>query len=306
MNHEFNLTIHQDKFDFYQMLWNKFKPYADTNFLTELHNIEKHQQRIWEMYFCSVLLERDVNLVHRSDLDIHGPKNEGPDFITKNKIYIECISPTKGYEGNCNSLNTPYRSTINNPEFVQIAGNRHHDEKLAQLGISCDIKYDFDVERKILLRITQSINEKYKKYKKWQSKKWFCDNYAYIIAINTFDLEYIQNPYMPYVIKSLFGIDNQMIDFNNKYSFWTYKKSIKKNNSDIDITYFCNDSYNEISGIIFSNESSHNYSNKIGGDCFIIKNPYAKSKIPNDFSSKFNEFTVEEDDNCRKFELIMR
>lgn len=292
MCNEFNNVICENHRLFYKNLWNKFKDYADTNFCKEFNIDEKKYQRIWEMYLCNVLLEKGCDLAHGKELTPSVPNNEGPDFIAKDNIYIECICPKKG-ESN-DKVNAPCVFDMNDIKFVQISGDKEHFEYMKKHGIyNINYNTDFDVIRKILLRIVGSIKEKYKKYELWSHKKWFCNEFPYIIAINTFELGYIQHPDMPYVVKAVLGADEQFINLGSQNSFWTFRKEIQKSSgAKIDVDLFCNDEYNEISGILFSNEDCYNYANNIGKDCFLIQNPYAKNKIPDEFSVKFNEFII--------------
>ena len=69
----------------FEKLWQNFKPYADNHFLTEIKT--NFHQRSWEMYVGNVLLEKKLSIES---------KNEGPDFIVNDNIYIECVAPTKG------------------------------------------------------------------------------------------------------------------------------------------------------------------------------------------------------------------
>ena len=55
--------------------------------------------------------------------------------------------------------------------------------------------------------------------------------------------------------------------------------------------FFRDNTYNEISGILYSNEYAYSYThgntNALGRDCVLFKNPFAKNELPDEFSSKF-------------------
>lgn len=81
----------------FNKLWNKYKIYADSHFLTQV-KINFHQ-RTWEMYLGNVLLEKGLKIESN---------NEGPDFIVKDIGYIECVAPTKGDNTKTDSVPEPY------------------------------------------------------------------------------------------------------------------------------------------------------------------------------------------------------
>jgi len=166
----------REKFD---KLWPKYEPYADSHFLKEVKT--NFHQRTWEMYIGNVLLIK--NLIITS-------KNEGPDFVVGDNLYIECVAPTKGDPAKPDSV----------PEmFVAIK-----PEKISVQDVPVD---------KMILRITQAIKDKaIGQYEKWKNKNWFNQEMSFVIAINTADLSYVEDPSMPNVLKVLFGFQFMQIN----------------------------------------------------------------------------------------------
>lgn len=238
----------KDRRIFFDKLWKKFKPYADKNFTKE---IKKYfHQRSWEMYLGNILLNKWFQIKSN---------NEGPDFIIDNNIYIECIAPTKGDQQKQDSVPAVFWAT--NPKEIY-----------AQ-----DVPTD-----KMILRITQAIKEKaINQYEKWKTKKWFDKDAIFIVAINSGDLEHIQDYLnIPLVIKALFGLDCLQISQAWNQSF-AWREDIKKWDITIPVNYFTSNEFNFVSGVIFSDKNILYYQeNK--DDCLFVNNPYAKNKIEKD------------------------
>jgi len=252
----------KNKFD---VLWPKFKPYADTNFLKELKT--NFHSRTWEMYMCNVLLEKSFYIKLPSNI----PKNEGPDFILNNGTYIECIACSKGHPNKPNSV----------PEI--------QDAQTQEEIVAIDVPTD-----KMILRITNAIIEKaITQYEKWKMKQWFRPASPFIIAINSGDLSYPQDYLgIPLIIKALFGLEFMQISQNGNKSF-SFRKNMKKGQADIPLTYFANNKFNFISGVIFSDRTVLNHPEKIGDDCIFVNNPFALYSVNDKDFSKFKSFKAE-------------
>ena len=254
-----------DRKEKFNALWSKFKPYADTNFLTELKT--SFHSRTWEMYMCNVLLEKNFSIKLPTDI----PQNEGPDFILKGDTYIECVACSKGDPTKSNSV----------PE---IRYARTPDEVVA---------FDTPTD-KMILRITNVITEKgITQYNKWRKKEWFSLQSPFIIAINSGDLSYPQDYLgIPLIIKALFGLEFMQITQDGDESF-SFRKIVKKSKVDVPVTYFSSNKYNFISGIIFSDETVLNHPKNIGDDCVFVNNPFALNPVDNIFLNKFKSFKAE-------------
>ena len=192
----------------FEKLWSNFKPYRDKHFLTQI-KINFHQ-RSWEMYLGNIFLEKKLSIKSQ---------DEGPDFVLNDNIYIECVAPTKGDLTKSNSVTDVFVAKT-------LEEIREHDVPVDQM----------------ILRITQAIKEKsLNKYEKWKSKNWFNQNAPFVIAINTGDLEHLEDPSMPNVIKALFGFQFRQINTKTGKTSYSHRNEIKKsNNEPVPVNYFIN------------------------------------------------------------------
>jgi len=252
----------------FENLWSKFKPYADTNFQKEIKS--NFHSRTWEMYIYNVLLGKHLSILKTFE-KTNIPRNEGPDFFLNDGTYIECIAVSKGKFGSADSVPEPYiASSINN--------------------IICqDVPTD-----KMLLRITSAIKEKgIDKYNNWMQKRWFNNKSPYVIAINSAELFYPQEPFgIPLVIKALFGLEYLQINESGRESF-SFRDFIYKNESPVPVSFFRSAKYSGISGVIFSDKYVLSSFENIGSDCIFVNNPFAENRVNSEFYEKFRSFKAD-------------
>jgi hypothetical protein len=137
-----------------EALWERFYTFADPNFLTEIRR--DFQARFWEMYLTCTLLEH----AKIRGYQVSCPK-PGPDILLElqaSRIWIEAVTATNGTPGLPDTVGPKGDST--NPE------------------------------EKIVLRYTNAIQEKYRKYLRYLRDGRLGKNDAYVIAINAADLLY--------------------------------------------------------------------------------------------------------------------
>lgn len=232
----------KEKFD---SLWQIYQPLADKHFLSDC---KKHfPQRTWEMYLGVVLI--------KNGLDVSSSE-KGPDFIVdkgkENEIFIEATTCARGDTKDA----VPAEYFAEKPEEIRVL----------------DVPYD-----KMLIRLTNSLDSKYKKYNIFIKKK----KKPYIIAINRSILGYLDD--IPLILKCLFGLgfqSFQMIDGKFFNAGWTIKKRVfKENGSEVPISFFEEEEHNIISAVIYSEKSVLNCPKEIGSDCILVHNPKAKLPI---------------------------
>ena len=240
----------------FDTLWQIYQPLADKHFISDC---KKHfHQRMWEMYL-------GVSLI-KNGLGISSSKS-GPDFIVnkgrENEIFIEATACTRGTAKDA----VPEEYFAETPEEIRVQ----------------DVPYD-----KMLIRITNSLDYKYKKYKEFIEE----EERSYIIAISRSALGYLDN--IPLIFKCLFGLDFQLYKMINGKLFhagWKRKKQlIKESGAKIPISFFEEEEHSIVSAVIYSDRSVLNYPKEIGSDCIFVHNPMAKYPVDLKLFSFFRQY----------------
>ena len=242
--------------ELFDSLWQIYQPLADKHFLSDC---KKHfHQRVWEMYL-------GVSLI-KNGLDISSSKS-GPDFIVnkgrENEIFIEATACTRGTTKDA----VPEEYFAETPEEIRVQ----------------DVPYD-----KMLIRITNSLDYKYKKYKDFIEE----EEKPYIIAISRSALGYLDG--IPLIFKCLFGLGFQSYKMINAKLFnagWKRKKQlIKESGAKIPISFFEEEEHSIVSAVIYSDRSVLNYPKEIGSDCIFVHNPMAKYPVDTKIFSYFKKY----------------
>lgn len=151
-------------------LWKQYEPYADRCFLE--HFEQQFTPRSWELYLGATLLKHGFKLGQRQDA--------GPDFDVWDKsgerrlAWIEAIAVRKG------------------------KGDDRVPGMMA--GVATSVP-----EEKMLLRLANALDEKYKKYHRDLKNGIVKGHEPYVIAINRSSLDHV-DPGLPLILKVLFGI----------------------------------------------------------------------------------------------------
>jgi len=235
----------RERKELFDGLWQIYQSLADKHFLSDC---KKHfHQRMWEMYL-------GVSLI-KNGLDISSSKS-GPDFIVnkgrENEIFIEATACTRGTTKDA----VPEEYFAETPEEIRVQ----------------DVPYD-----KILIRITNSLDYKYKKYKDFIEE----EEKPYIIAISRSALGYLDD--IPLIFKCLFGLGFQSYKMINGKFFNAGRKRkkqlIKESGAKIPISFFEEEEHSIVSAVIYSDRSVLNYPKEIGSDCILVHNPMAKYPV---------------------------
>ena len=238
-------------------LWLIYQPLADKHFLSDC---KKHfHQRMWEMYLGVSLIKNGLNI---------SSSKSGPDFIVnkgrENEIFIEATACTRGTTKDA----VPEEYLAKMPE---------------------EIKVQNVPDDKMLLRITNSLDYKYKKYKDFFEEK----QKPYIIAVNRYALGYM-DANIPLIFKCLFGLGFQSYKMNNGKLFnagWKRKKAlIKESGAEIPISFFEEEEHIIVSAVIYSDISILNPPKEIGSDCILVHNHMAKYPVDQKIFSFFRQY----------------
>lgn len=246
--------------ELFEKLWNKFKPYADKHFLSQIRT--NFHQGSWEMYVGNVLLEK--NLAIKS-------KDEGPDFVVDNNLYIECVAPTKG--------------DPNKPDSVP---ERFITTKLEEISVE-DVPVD-----QMILRITSAIKDKaLNQYQNWKNKDWFDSKIPFVITVNTGDFGHVEDPGMPNVLKALFGFRFLQLNIKTGEKGYSYREGAEKTSNEyVPVNYFTNHKFSFVSGVLFSNYDVLNHPKNIGDDCIFVNNPFADNPVDEALVRLFKSWTA--------------
>lgn len=262
----------KDRREEFDKMWKTFRPLADKNFLSDLR---KHfHQRTWEMYLGNILI--------KNRLDVSSI-NEGPDFVInkdkENEIFIEAVACERGTAEDA----VPEMFIANKSEKM-IAQNIPHDE--------------------MLLRLANSLDSKYKKYKDFVEEK----RKPYVIAINRGDLQHVDmDTYL--IFKVLFGLGylslNIPLGGGMATNSWTRREYIKKKNGEkVSMTFFEKEEHNIVSAVIYSYKDVLNHPEVIGSDCIVVHNPKAKFPLGFDTFSFLQQYKTEYKDNNIRIDKI--
>ncbi len=251
---------------FCESLWDKYKNYADSHFLSE---IQKHfYDRFWEMYLTVTFLEIGYS-IESSD--------KGPDILINyknNKIWIEAV----------NSSNGIGLDIIPDVEFD------------AQQLVP---------EDKIILRLRTSIEIKLKAYERYACTSIIKVKEPYIIALNSAGLNFMTDDDIPYILKALLPIGDYVYNFKDEIMKIEFRdRIIKEKGSEVFTNIFFNDRYKYISAIIYSNVSVHDFNADLGSDFILIHNPTAINPLPIDLLKKGKIITIDMNKENNTFEII--
>lgn len=240
-------------------LWRYFEPYTDPHFRKEI--AVNFQPRYWEMYLGYLALRAKLSVMPKKK-----NKGKGPDLqitlTTDQNLFIEATAPGPGTSHDKVPEPTPLRLGIN------------------------EIAPVIPVE-KILLRITSSIEEKFKAYDRYLHKQILRPNDPYIVAVNPGVMPSARSEFFdpPLIIRSLFGVGNLMVlfDRNNpglrETHYSVCHQIIKHNDEPIRTDYFLDSRYRGLSAIIFSNAHPLSSSKPDGSEFKLVHNPNATNPI---------------------------
>ena len=200
---------------FLEELWTQYRPYAnERDFLSGIRQEDGFYQRLWELHLGCML--------HSQRYQLQRSKKKGlsPDFlvsINNKKVWIEATAPTIGTKEDA---------------VPQVSWRRRQEIREVQEP----------PEEQILLRFTNAIDKKLKKYNEKYLGNIISQDDCYIIAISGSCLGYWQSlidSSPPYIIRSVLPIGREMASFGNESDsfcnviYSRREKILKKNDEPI-------------------------------------------------------------------------
>lgn len=151
-------------------------------------------------------------------------------------------------------------------------------------------------EEHMITRLTSAINDKYKIFKEKYLGAIVKEDEPFIIALNRYEVEYMDSD-IPLILSAVFGVGHLMINLKTGDSKYGSRPTVKKKNkTNVETTYFCNDRFKEISAIIYSTDSVINLIDKYNGaEISIVHNPFAKNKLPRGLFKFDREYVADGD-----------
>ncbi len=148
-------------------------------------------------------------------------------------------------------------------------------------------------EEKMLLRISNALDKKFKKYQTELVNKIVKDSESYVIALNRSPLDHV-DPGLPLILKALFGIGHQALRImvggvrqENPESFWTGRPKIgKRSGNDVPMLFFEDEEHAGISAIIYCADNilnSPRLPEEMGENFVVVHNPLAKKPLQDGF-----------------------
>lgn len=243
-------------------LWRYFEPYADPHFRNEI--AVDFQARYWEMYLGCLAVRAKLPVMPKKKKN----KGKGPDLrvtlTTGQNLFIEATAPGPGTGDNEVPEPPPLRLGIN------------------------EIAPVIPVE-KILLRITSSIEEKFKAYDRYLHDRILRPNDPYIVAVNPGAMPSARSEFFdpPLIIRSLFEVGNLMVLFDQdnpglrETHYSVCHQIIKHNDEPIRTDYFLDSRYRGLSAILFSNAHPRPLSSSQpdGSEFKLVHNPNATNRV---------------------------
>lgn len=229
-------------------MYQVYAPYADRHFLSDLK--KQFHQRTWEMYLGYVLVKNGVSF---TSFDM------GPDFLIENtegRIWIEAVACGPG-DGVDRVPAMIYGGVSNVPQ------------------------------EEMIMRIANSLDSKYKKFKKYQTDGLVSPSDKLIIAVNTGGFTHIVDGDMPLIFKAIFAVGHRTLSWPINSDRRTPGKSgvstrtfiEKKNGNKVPTTFFLEEEHKIISAIMYCSENMLNYKDPPGIDISVIRNYIATNSL---------------------------
>jgi hypothetical protein len=239
---------------FIEQIWAEFRPPGDLNFLEDA-KVHFHE-RTWELYVWYVLKSHGLNPQKTGRV--------GPDFFFTHKdktVWVEAIAPGIGYGPDA----VPRLRFLND---MLEAG----EEPIAQ-----DVP-----EEAILLRFTQAITDKLRKFEDYRTKGIVGTEDSFVIAINgCLATDYRGDGDLPYIIKATIAVGHLQIlidpagELSAEGSYQRREVINKKSGTKVRTDLFLTDEFKPVSGVLYSPKDICNIPQKVGCEMTYFHNPLA-------------------------------
>lgn len=235
---------HENTRQFVDSLWVRYAPLADAHFRADAKN--HFLERFWEMYIAVTFMERGFKLCRVG--------GEGPEFyfeLSQRRIWVEAVAPGPG----------------TGPDQVCEPQN----------GVVTKVPTE-----KILLRFTQALVDKRKKYLEALRKDIVSCEDGYLLAINSSRIPHpLCSNTMPYFVQAFLPCGSLAVARDPKTgnivdSFHQYRDTVvKQSGQDISTKAFLDSEFQFVSAVLHSRVDCVNCPMELGADFCILHNPSA-------------------------------
>lgn len=241
-----------------EALFEKYRRFAESNFLKKLRRKGNFHAFTWQMYLAVVILEKGYSLRPNS--------GKGPDLQIKiaddKNLWIEATTTTPGADLNTGGLSQ-------SGEIYQALDPR-------------------------VARISNALTSKYQKYQDKYLGSICREDEPFIIAINGTYTDTMMGDRAAEA--TVYGRGNDVIKIKSDGSFeggfYELRESVRVEKEhglvSVPTNYFCDDSYNAINGIIYCEHhiiNANNFGRTPEGNLYFLSNPHAENPIGTDVFS---------------------
>ncbi|MFA6954695.1 MAG: hypothetical protein WC538_02345 [Thermoanaerobaculia bacterium] len=262
------LSKSRDAASYVSELWGSAEPYLDDGrpeaAANDFHSV------FWEMYLVAALLDRGLPVTKR---ELRRRRNGGPDIqIGDVDAWVEAVT----------------------------AGEGSGDDAVPPLRTDGSFAFAPDIE--ILLRITNAIDAKWKKYNAYRESGLVKSGEPFIIAINGARLPCArQGPGgAPRIVRAVFGIGPLVVLLDPETGqcvgeqFVPMPSVIKSSGAEVETGYFCDSQYSGISAVMWGTVDAWNRPDTFGRDIFLVHNPLAAVPLSRGWFREGVEFWAED------------
>lgn len=258
----------RDAADYAQRLWELSEPYLDEGrpeaAARALHAV------VWEMYLAASFVDRGHDVKPR---DQKRKRDGGPDIqIGDVNAWVEAVIATPGV----------------GPDAVPPL-NTDPDSPMRDVP-----------DRELLLRITNAIDEKWRKYLRYREAEIVRENEPFVIAINGAELPTgILECTPPRIARAVFGIGSLVVSFDRETlravdeHYAAMPDVAKMSGSAVPTRHFRDDQYAGISAVIWGTASLWMRPDFFGRDLVVVHNPFAANPLPHGWFREGREYWAE-------------
>jgi len=248
---------------FVDELWCRVGQFLDPDFSSKLR-LQFHQH-FWELYLAAALQDSGLRLEKQGHV-------KGPDILLQDanqRTWVEAIAVEPGNGADAVTEATP--------------GEVH------------DVPDD-----QIKLRLTNALDEKFRKYQHYINKSFVSDSDPFIIAVNAARVPSARKEReLPRIVRTLFPIGYEVLHIDKETlklagSNYQYQSQVlKRSGTGIPTTAFQDSRYKGISAVIYSCSDVFNYPDILGSDCVTVHNPLARNPLSRNLFQRGSVFWVD-------------